>query len=289
MRRHGMTAQRAVGDRRRAQLPGGRLEGVALHLPLASGRAPRRGRAAAHRPGRGRPPDPHRLGQPPDRRRAGRRSARRTPTSRSAPGSAPTCGSATAQALRVTATVLDVHPLARGDVFGYRGRSAPARRPPAGRQRRHRARHRPRGAARARPGSRPRAAIVARGGLDALGLHPLAVLGRRQAAALRRAAAHAGLDAVPARRRARCPRSATWSTRGCATPRRRSTASTSAEAAVAGAGRVVPRVAARRGPPSPRGRARRASGSGSRPSTSTTSWPSPGWRSPLRYHHTDAK
>lgn len=27
--------------------------------------------------------------------------------------------------LRVTATVLDVHPVARGDVFGYRGRSAP--------------------------------------------------------------------------------------------------------------------------------------------------------------------
>jgi alanine racemase len=29
------------------------------------------------------------------------------------------------QALRVTATVLDVHPLERGDVFGYRGRTAP--------------------------------------------------------------------------------------------------------------------------------------------------------------------
>jgi hypothetical protein len=29
------------------------------------------------------------------------------------------------QALRVTATVLDVHPLDRGDVFGYRGRTAP--------------------------------------------------------------------------------------------------------------------------------------------------------------------
>jgi len=28
-------------------------------------------------------------------------------------------------ALRVTSTVLDVHPVARGDVFGYRGRSAP--------------------------------------------------------------------------------------------------------------------------------------------------------------------
>jgi alanine racemase len=30
-------------------------------------------------------------------------------------------------ALRVTATVLDVHEVARGDVFGYRGRSAPKR------------------------------------------------------------------------------------------------------------------------------------------------------------------
>ena len=29
------------------------------------------------------------------------------------------------EALRVTATVLDVHPVERGDVFGYRGRSAP--------------------------------------------------------------------------------------------------------------------------------------------------------------------
>ena len=35
------------------------------------------------------------------------------------------CGSATASALTVTATVLDVHAVERGDVFGYRGRSAP--------------------------------------------------------------------------------------------------------------------------------------------------------------------
>ena len=40
-------------------------------------------------------------------------------------------------------------------------------------------------------------------------LRALAVLDRRQAAALRRAAAHAGLDALPARTAPRCPASAT--------------------------------------------------------------------------------
>ena len=44
---------------------------------------------------------------------------------RSARGSAPTCGSATAARCGCGATVLDVHPVERGDVFGYRGRTAP--------------------------------------------------------------------------------------------------------------------------------------------------------------------
>ena len=96
MRRHGMTAQElwAIAERSGS---GGRLEGVALHLPLAVGRAPRRGRAAAHRPGRRRAPDQHRLGQPPHRRRARHAAPVRTPTSRSGRASAPTSGWATAR------------------------------------------------------------------------------------------------------------------------------------------------------------------------------------------------
>ena len=73
------------------------------------------------------------------------------------------------EALRVTSTVLDVHPLRRGEMYGYRGRSAPREghlvvvgggtahgiglESPMGES-----------------GLRSRAAVVARGGLDALGL-----------------------------------------------------------------------------------------------------------------------
>ena len=104
-------------------------------------------------------------------------------------------------ALRVTATVLDVHAVERGDAFGYRHRTAP------------KAGHilvvsggtahgigleAPTGDASLRgPGRDPRPRRPGRGRLRAV-----AVLDRRQAAALRRAAAHAGLDAVPAARRA---------------------------------------------------------------------------------------
>ena len=72
-------------------------------------------------------------------------------------------------ALTVRATVLDVHPVERGDVFGYRGRTAPKRRHHPRRQRRHRPRHRARGADRRRARCKDRAATVARGGLDAAG------------------------------------------------------------------------------------------------------------------------
>ena len=115
-------------------------------------------------------------------------------------------------ALRVTATVLDVHQVERGDAFGYRGRTAPKAghllvvsggtahgiglEAPTGE----------------RLASGPAPPPLARGGLDAVGLRALAVLHRRQAAALRRAAAHAGLDAVPARTAPGCRRSATRST-----------------------------------------------------------------------------
>jgi hypothetical protein len=84
-------------------------------------------------------------------------------------------------ALRVTATVLDSHPVERGDVFGYRGRQAPVAgtivvvsggtahglglEAPTGQS-----------------GVRARAASLARGGLDALGLarSPYTVAGRQR-------------------------------------------------------------------------------------------------------------
>ena len=120
-------------------------------------------------------------------------------------------------ALSVTATVLDVHAVERGDVFGYRGRIGPQGRSPARRQRRHRPRHRPGGTHRRLlaqgAGRHPGARRPRRGRVRAL-----AVLDRRQAAALRRAAAHAGLDAVPAGRRAGARGRRRRSTSGCATP-----------------------------------------------------------------------
>jgi hypothetical protein len=85
------------------------------------------------------------------------------------------------RALRVTATVLDVHPLARGEVFGYRGRAAPR----AGRLlvvsggTAH-------GIGLEAPTGdsslRARAATLARGGLDAVGLvrSPYSIDGRQR-------------------------------------------------------------------------------------------------------------
>ncbi len=96
-------------------------------------------------------------------------------------------------------------------------------------------------ASRRRPATRrcaDRAATVARGGLDAAGFVRSPFCDRRQAAAVRRAAAHAGLDAVPARGRRGARRSATRSTCGSATPRRRSTGSSSPESRIASAART---------------------------------------------------
>ncbi len=208
-----------------------------------------------------------RLGQPPDRRRAGRACARRTPTSPSGRGSAPSCGSATAARSGSTATVLDVHPVERGDVFGYRSRTRAQGRPPPRGQRRHRARHRPGGAHRRRLASRPGPPPWPAAASTRSGFVRSPFSDRRQAAALRRAAAHAGLDAVPARTARGCRRSATRSTCGCASPRRRSTGSSSPErqrrsaqrgpdpAPAAAPGRA--RAPARRGPRAPPGTARR--------------------------------
>ena len=247
-----------------------RLEGVALHLPLAARLPPRRGRAADQRRGRRRAPDPARVwvSHLTDGR-AGVAARVVRPTSSSARGSAPTCGSATATRCRRRATVLDVHPVERGDVFGYRGRSAPKAGHHPRRLRRHRARHRPRGADRRQPrsgtGPPPGPRRPRRGRLRALAVHR-----RRQAAALRRAAAHAGLDAVPPARRPGARRSATRSRSGCATPRRafdrvvdhadRPDADAGTRRADSRLGPGRARAAGCRGPRSRRGRARPRSG-----------------------------
>ena len=170
---------------------------------------------------------PHDLGQPPDRRRAG-------PAARGVPRlHVPPPHRHRPVARRPRRAAGDRHRARRPRGRARRRLRLPrphgaAGRPPARRQRRHRPRHRPRGPARRRlaqgPGRDPRPRRPRRGRVRAV-----AVLHRRQAAALRRAPAHAGVDAVPARGRPRARRSATRSTCGCATPRRRSTASESAD------------------------------------------------------------
>jgi hypothetical protein len=141
MRRHGMSAaDLRVASRVLAEHRGARLEGVALHLPLAG-------------PGGAHVPEVERLmtdvvsadldkldrrGSKLDRRGGGRtvwvshltadeltrlRAAYPDVTFRPRIGTGLWLGDRAA--LRVTATVLDVHPLERGDVFGYRGRAAP--------------------------------------------------------------------------------------------------------------------------------------------------------------------
>ena len=222
MQRHGISA-RELWEAGEVLAPAPRrpgVEGVALHLPLAPGLAPRprSSRLLTDVVAAGLPAAAHASGSAtsPTTSSTTLRAAYAR-LRRSGPASAPTSGSATAARCSVTATVLDVHAVERGDVFGYRGRTAPKAghllvvsggtahgiglEAPTGdavdqAPRRH---ARPR-----RPG---------RGRLRAV-----AVLDRRQAAAVRRAAAHAGLDAVPARAAPACRPSATRSTCGCATP-----------------------------------------------------------------------
>jgi alanine racemase len=166
MRRHGMTAQELWTLAKR--LPGGLLEGVALHLPLASGHhlaeverlltdlvaadLPTRTVWVSH------------LTAP---ELATLRTSYADLTVRPRIGTDLWLGDR--QALRVTSTVLDVHPLARGDVFGYRGRSAPRDGHlvvVSGGTAHGIGLESPRSEA----GLKARAAVVARGGLDAMGL-----------------------------------------------------------------------------------------------------------------------
>ena len=167
MQRHGMTAQELWGLAE--QRGGGRLEGVALHLPLATGRGHQ---AEAERllsdvVAAALPSTAVWVSHLTEAELAGLRTSYAGLTLRPRIGTDLWLGDRSA--LRVTATVLDVHELERGDVFGYRGRAAPrdghllvvsggtahgiGLESPMGES-----------------GLKARAAVVARGGLDAMGL-----------------------------------------------------------------------------------------------------------------------
>jgi alanine racemase len=167
MRRHGMTAQQlweAAGRR-----GGGRLEGVALHLPLATGSGHQREaeRLLTDVVAAALPSPAVWVSHLTPAELTTLRSSYADLTLRPRIGTDLWLGER--QALHVTATVLDVHDLRRGDAFGYRGRTAVrdgrllvvsggtahgiGLESPMGES-----------------GLKARAAVVARGGLDAAGL-----------------------------------------------------------------------------------------------------------------------
>ena len=166
MRRHGMTAQQLWSVAK--QLRGGRLEGVALHLPLASGQhLAEVERLLTDLVAAELPTSTVWVSHLTAAELATLRSSYADLTVRPRIGTDLWLGDR--EALRVTATVLDVHELKRGDGFGYRGRSAPrdgrllvvsggtahgiGLESPLG-----------------ETGLKARAAVVARGGMDAMGL-----------------------------------------------------------------------------------------------------------------------
>ena len=166
MRRHGMTAQQLWAVAK--QLRGGRLEGVALHLPLASGRhLVEVERLLTDLVAAELPTSTVWVSHLTADELATLRSSYADLTVRPRIGTQLWLGDR--ESLRVTATVLDVHELKRGDGFGYRGRNAPrdghllvvsggtahgiGLESPMG-----------------ETGLKARAAVVARGGMDAMGL-----------------------------------------------------------------------------------------------------------------------
>ena len=173
MRRHGMTAQQLWASagtlRRLMSRPGrARLEGVALHLPLASGsHAAEVERLINDLVGADLPSRTLWVSHLTPSELESLRTAYADIELRPRIGTDLWLGDR--DALRVTAPVLDVHQLRRGDTFGYRGRTAPRdghllvvsggtahgiglEAPPG------------------QTDLRTRAKTVARGGLDALGL-----------------------------------------------------------------------------------------------------------------------
>jgi hypothetical protein len=165
MRRHGMSAQElwALGKRLH-----GRLEGVALHLPLASGNhLPEVERLLTDVIAAGLPTSTIWVSHLTGTELATLRTAYADLTVRPRIGTDLWLGDR--EALRVTATVLDVHELARGDVFGYRGRSAPREGHllvVSGGTAHGIGLESPKGDT----GLRARAGVLARGGMDAVGL-----------------------------------------------------------------------------------------------------------------------
>jgi alanine racemase len=167
MRRHGMTAPE-LWDLARRRGRGG-LEGVALHLPLATGRGHREEaeRLLTAVVGAALPCATVWVSHLTEDELSTLRTSYADLTLRPRIGTHLWLGERSA--LRVTATVLDVHELRRGDAFGYRGRTAPrdghllvvsggtahgiGLESPMGES-----------------GLKARAAVVARGGLDAMGL-----------------------------------------------------------------------------------------------------------------------
>ncbi|ANH37689.1 Alanine racemase [Nocardioides dokdonensis FR1436] len=129
MQRHGLSARElwAVGEALRAH-PGARLEGVAMHFPLAQGsHTSEASRLLTDVVGAQLPPGPRShtvwVSHLSDTELSGLRARWPDFTFRSRMGTGLWLGDR--GSLSVTSTVLDVHPLERGDVFGYRGRTAP--------------------------------------------------------------------------------------------------------------------------------------------------------------------
>jgi alanine racemase len=166
MRRHGMTAPELWDLATRL---GGRLEGVALHLPLATGEGHR---AEAERlltdvVAAALPSTTVWVSHLSEAELAALRTSYAGLTLRPRIGTDLWLGDR--EALRITATVLDVHALKRGDAVGYRGRTAPRDGHllvVSGGTAHGIGLEAPKG----ETGFRARAAVVARGGLDAVGL-----------------------------------------------------------------------------------------------------------------------
>jgi alanine racemase len=167
MQRHGMTAQELWGLAEQAG--SGRLEGVAVHLPLANGQGHR---AEAERlltdvVAAALPSTTVWVSHLTGAELADLRTSYAGLTLRPRVGTDLWLGDR--DALRVTATVLDVHELKRGDVFGYRGRTAPRDGHllvVSGGTAHGIGLESPKG----ETGLKARAAVVARGGMDAVGL-----------------------------------------------------------------------------------------------------------------------
>jgi alanine racemase len=166
MRRHGMSAPELWSL---SEAPaGGRLEGVAVHLPLASqSHLPEVERLLTDVVGAALPTTTVWVSHLTPEELATLRSSYADLTIRPRTGTALWLGDR--GALRVTATVLDVHALQRGDVFGYRGRAFPRDGHllvVSGGTAHGIGLEAPKGES----GLKARAAVLARGGMDAMGL-----------------------------------------------------------------------------------------------------------------------